>query len=59
MLRVMRLAAKAEGMGVSEMLEKAFVLYYDAVSKMNRAEREKLDEKTRLFFEGKGISSKE
>lgn len=59
MLRAMKLAAKAEGMGVSEMLEKAFVLYYDAVSKMSRAERNEMDEKLRLFFEGKGIGSKE
>lgn len=52
-------AAKAEGIGVSALLEKAFCIYYPEVAKMSKAEREKLDAKARSFFEGRDKDSKE
>lgn len=50
--KAIRKAAKAEGMGAAAFLEKAFLLYYDAVAKMNKAERAKLETQVRQFLEG-------
>lgn len=57
--RAIEKAANAEGMGAAALLEKAFVLYFDAVSKMSKSEREKLEAEVRDFLANKERGSKE